>query len=250
MAKIIILGSSNAVVDRFHENTHMVIVGNEKKVLVDCPTSPILRLERAGLDFNDISDLIITHFHPDHVSGVPNFLMEMWLMGRRKPIGIYGLEYTIGRIEQMLDLFEWKSWPGFYPVTFFRLEDSELAPVLKDSELTVFSSPVKHHIPALGLRVEFSNRMIFSYSSDTEPCDQVVRLAAGADVLIHEASGEIVGHSSAEQAGQIAEKAGVAHLYLIHYPNGDYQVSNLIDHALAHYRGKVDLAEDFMTLEF
>lgn len=250
MAKIIILGSSNAVSDRDHGNTHMVIVGAENGILVDCPASPIGRLEHANVDFNAIADLIITHFHPDHVSGVPMFLMEMWLMGRKNPLIVHGLDTTLTRLEKMMDLFEWKNWPGFYPVSFRRLAEDELTRVLGDSELTLFSSPVKHLIPDIGLRVEFTNGKVFAYSSDTEPCEQVVRLAANADFLVHEASGAGVGHSSAEQAGQIAGKAGVTHLYLIHYPTGPNQVTNLVDHARAHFGGKVDLAEDFTTLEF
>ena len=90
MSKLIILGSSNAISHKDHENTHMVIVGEKRTVLVDCVSNPILRLEQAGVDFNAITDLILTHFHPDHVSGVPLLLMDMWLMGRREPLNVYG----------------------------------------------------------------------------------------------------------------------------------------------------------------
>ena len=54
MPKIIILGSSNAVPSRDHENTHLVIVGEERTILVDCVSNPIVRLEQAGVDFNDL----------------------------------------------------------------------------------------------------------------------------------------------------------------------------------------------------
>jgi len=86
--KVIILGSSNAVPSQDHENTHLVIVGEERTILVDCVSNPIVRLEQAGVDFNNLTDIVITHFHPDHVSGVPLLLMDMWLMGRTKPINI------------------------------------------------------------------------------------------------------------------------------------------------------------------
>ena len=89
MQKVIILGSSNAVPSRDHENTHMAIIGNGRSILVDCVSNPVVRLEQAGVDFNELTDIIITHFHPDHVSGVPLLLMDMWLMGRTKPINIY-----------------------------------------------------------------------------------------------------------------------------------------------------------------
>jgi ribonuclease Z len=84
--KIIILGSSNAVPSKDHENTHLVIIGKERTILVDCVSDPIVRLEQAGVDFNELTDIVITHFHPDHVSGVPLLLMDIWLKGPTKPI--------------------------------------------------------------------------------------------------------------------------------------------------------------------
>src|SRR5260370_8039463 len=74
-------------------------------------------------------------------------------------------------------------------------------------------------IPTIGIRVEAKKpAKVLAYSCDTEPCEQTVRLAEGADILIHEAGGASFGHSSAEQAGEIATKAEVGKLYLIHYP--------------------------------
>jgi ribonuclease BN (tRNA processing enzyme) len=67
MAKLIILGSSNAIPDERHENTYMAILTEERMVLIDCASSPIVRLKQANLDFNLITDLVLTHFHPDHV---------------------------------------------------------------------------------------------------------------------------------------------------------------------------------------
>lgn len=64
MQKVIILGSSNAIPTKDSENTHMVIVGDERTLLIDSVSNPILRLEQAGVDFNDLTDIIITHFHP------------------------------------------------------------------------------------------------------------------------------------------------------------------------------------------
>ena len=56
MAKLIILGSSNALSSKDSENTHMVLVGEERIVMVDCVNSPIRRLEQAGVDFMDLTD--------------------------------------------------------------------------------------------------------------------------------------------------------------------------------------------------
>ena len=85
MAKLIVLGSSNAIPTKDHENTHLAVVCRDRTVLIDCVSNPIVRLEQAGIDPLMISDVILTHFHPDHVSGVPLLLIDLWLMGRCTP---------------------------------------------------------------------------------------------------------------------------------------------------------------------
>ncbi len=251
MSKVIILGSSNAIASADHENTHMVVIGEQRMALVDCVGNPILRLQKAGLDFNDLTDLILTHFHPDHVSGVPLLLMDMWLMGRKKPINIYGLHHTLDRIENLMGFYGWAEWPDFFPVAFYRLPAQEMTPVVDCPDFRIFSSPVRHFLPTIGLRFEFNHsRKSMAYSCDTEPCAQVVRLAEGADVLIHEASGATRGHSSAGQAGEIASQAEAGKLFLIHYPTGKYAAGDLVSEARQYYQGDVSLAEDFMVLDF
>lgn len=250
MPKVIILGSSNAVPSINHENTHFIIVGEQRSILVDCVSNPIVRLEQAGVDFNELTDIVITHFHPDHVSGMPLLLMGMWLMGRTRPLNLYGLHYTMDRLEDLMGFYNWAEWPNFFPVGFYRLPEREMAQVLDCEEFKVYSSPVHHMIPTIGLRVECKNPgTVLAYSCDTEPCEQTVQLADGADILIHEATGEFLGHSSAEQAGQIATKAEVGKLYLIHYPTGRFANGNLVQEAGKTYKGEVILAEDFMTIE-
>jgi len=251
MPKLTILGSSNAIASKDSENTHMVLVGEERIVMVDCVNNPIRRLEQAGVDFMDLTDLILTHFHPDHVSGVPLLLMDMWLRGRKKPIHIYGLHYTLDRMEKLMAMYSWDEWPNFFHVAFHRIPTSEHIKLLDCDEFTILSSPVRHLIPTLGLRFEFKNsKKTLAYSCDTEPCVEVIRLASGADILIHEASGASRGHSSAEQAGQVATQAEVGKLYLIHYPTGDFANENMIAGARRHYQGEVGLAKDYMVLDF
>lgn len=250
MPKVIILGSSNAVPSKDHENTHLVIVGKERMLLIDCVSNPVVRLEQAGIDFNDLTDIIITHFHPDHVSGVPLLLMDMWLMGRTRPINIYGLHYTMDRLEKLMGFYGWAEWPNFFSVGFFRLPDVELAHVMDCSDFKVHSSPVHHMIPTIGIRVQCKNgQKVLAYSCDTEPCEQTVRLASGADILIHEAGGASFGHSSAEQAGEIATKAEVGKLYLIHYPTGRFANGDIAAEARRTFQGEVVVAKDFMTID-
>lgn len=250
MTKLIILGSSAAIPSQTHANSHMAFKGNKGVVLVDCSGTQILRLERAGIKIEEVSDIILTHFHPDHVGGVPLLLMNMWLLGRQEALRIYGLHHCLERLEDMMSSYHWDNWPGFFPVAFHRLPERERVFVLEHGELQFFSSPVRHVVPTIGLRFEFrEGEKTVVYSSDTEPCESIVRLAQGADVLIHEAGGEMVGHSSARQAGSVAQEANVGRLMLIHYPTREGNTEELLAEAQDAYDGEVMLAEDFMEIE-
>jgi len=172
----------------------------------------------------------------------------MWLSGRRNRLNIYGLKYTLDLIEKLMRLYEWELWPGLFPVSFHRLPNERMTLALQSDEFLVYTSPVEHSIPTMGLRVEgVQTRYILAYSCDTEPCDAVVELAEKADILLHEATGEYPGHSSASQAGNIAARANVGNLYLIHY---DPQDEYLESQARKEFPGPVTLAKDFMTIEF
>ncbi len=250
MPQLIFLGTSNAIPDETHENTHLVLVCATRMVLIDCVNNQILRLRKAGVDFTDLTDLILTHFHPDHVSGVPQLLMNMWLMGRRRPLNIYGLHHTLDRVEGLMGYYGWAEWPDFFPVAFYRLPAQEMVTVLDCDELSILASPVRHMIPSIGLRCDFKPQgRIVSYSCDTEPCAQVIRLAEGADILIHEAAGAFLGHSSAAQAGDVARQAGAKSLYLIHYPTGSFDTGDLVAQARTRFKGAVTLAEDLLAVE-
>jgi len=251
MLKLIFLGTSFAIPDESHENTHMVLTGENSTILIDCSSNPILRLKKAGVNSLKISDLILTHFHPDHTAGVPPFLMSLWLLGRKEPLTIHGLEFTIDRIEKVLELYNWKTWPNFYPVAFRKIPNQELYPLLETTDMSIFSSPVKHMIPNIGLCIISKPRNIkVVYSCDTEPCNEVINLAKKASILIHEVSGKSNGHSSPRQAGEVARAAEVETLYLVHYPTGKFFNEQLVTDAQNAFPGQVVQAVDFMEILF
>lgn len=251
MVKLIILGSASAVPTREHENTHFVLVGEKNTVLVDCVGNPLLRLEQAGIGLEGLNDIILTHCHPDHVSGVPSLLMNLWLMGRKASLNIYGLHHTLDCVEQMMGLYEWGEWPDFFSVAFHRLPAQEMVFVLENEEFRILSSLVRHIVPTIGLRIEsLQTGKAVAYSCDTEPCPNVINLGKDVDILIHEATGVSFGHSSAAQAGEVAAKANAGSLYLIHYPPHLFGSQDLLNDAKRYFSGKVRFAEDFLELEF
>jgi ribonuclease Z len=251
MPKLIVLGTAPAVPSEQQDNSHMVLVGDKRTVLIDTSSNPFVRLRKAGVEPTSLTDLILTHFHPDHVSGAPLLLLDNWLVGQKEPLNVYGLTDTIERFEKMMDLFGWQHWPNFYPVNLVKLPSVELTPVMISDEFSIYASPVRHMIPTLGLRIEMHTAgKVVAYSCDTGPSQEVVRLAAQANVLLHEATGEDFGHSSAAQAGQVAQQAGVERLLLIHYDLMHNDLQNMLAQARGAFLGQVDLAQDFMVLTF
>jgi ribonuclease Z len=247
MQKLIVLGTAHAVPDENHENTHFAIIGEERRILVDCVGNPVVRLKQAGIEIDKLTDLFLTHFHPDHVSGVPSLLMSMWLLGHSDPLHIYGLHHTLDRVEKLMGFYDWAQWPDFFPVIFHRLPAETMTLALED-EFVIHTSPVAHLIPTIGMRMESSKTgNVIAYSCDTQPCDAVVELAAQADMLIHEATGQFEGHTSAAQAGSIAARAEVGRLYLVHY---DPEDATLVIQAQEEFPGPVTRAEDFMSIDF
>jgi ribonuclease Z len=246
MAQIIILGTANAVPNKHHASTHLIVDAGEQMILVDCAGNPVVRLDQAGVDPLSITDLILTHFHPDHVSGVPLLLMDLWLMGRIKPLNVFGLDDVIDRTNKVMEIFNWQDWDGFYPVNFIRLPSGENMSLIETDDVKVLASKGCHMIPSIGLRMQFPSGSL-CYSSDTEPCEAIERLADDVDVLIHESTGEGVGHSSPKQAGEVAQRAGVRKLVLIHYPT-DIDVDEWVNQAKSTFSGEVVLAIDLMKL--
>lgn len=144
MAKRVILGSSNAPSSTDSENTHMVLVGKERIVMIDCVNNPIHRLGWAGIDFLDETDLILTHFHLATSDGY----VATWAY---KLLGIYGLRYTLDRMEQLMGMYSWESCPNFFQVAFNRLPETEKNTLLDCAEFRIASSPVRHLIPTIVL---------------------------------------------------------------------------------------------------
>ena len=250
MAKLVILGTAWVIPDKRHENTHMIVSGANGSVLIDSGANPIVSLERAGVDPERLEALIVTHFHPDHISGVPMLLLNLWLIGRQQPLSIHGLRATLDKVQAMMMLYEWTEWPQFYPVNFERVSAREESLVLETSDFRILAAPTHHLVPSIAVKlVSRASGRALTYSSDTSPCDTLVRLARGADLLLHEASGATAGHSNAAMAGSIARQAGVRHLALIHY-DGKANPDDLIAEARSTFDGLVTVAQDLDEFEF
>ena len=211
-------GSANAGPDR--TTTMLAVEHDGRLVLIDCGGDAVQRMEACGLDPLGLDAVVLTHEHPDHISGYPLLLEKLWLMGRRDPLPVYGPAATLEKARALFAIFDTLKWTGLPERTFHPVEMRPGAPVVRLGGLDVTASPVDHPVPTVGLRFEADGKALV-YSCDTALSDAVVTLADGADVLVHEGTGSLPGvHSSPEEAAEVAAKAGAKRLVLVHAPVG------------------------------
>ena len=220
MAELIILGSSASVPDAEHDTVSLALRGADWAVLVECGGSPIQKLAQLGVGLEDLHAVILSHQHPDHLYGLPALVQGLWIGGREAPLPIYGPAQALNRARALLELLELADREGMFAVEWHPVPLRQGREIGDWGEIHVSAAPVEHgdnDTLALRFENESTGRAIV-YSADTEPCPAVIRLAAGADLLIHEATGEYPGHSTPAEAAAVARDAGVAQLALIHYP--------------------------------
>jgi len=246
---MVILGTASFIPDETHDNAHMLLQGEQGYVLIDSGSNPLVSLKKARLPADQLRTVIVTHFHPDHMSGMPNLLMGLWLMGRTQPLNILGLNVTLDKVHALMNLFEWRDWPGFYPVTFEPVQSFGGSTILEMPDLRIQMSPAHHLVPSIALKVTAQpSGKTLVYSSDTSPSDAVGQLARGADILVHEVAGAASGHSSPSMAGSIARQAGVGQLALIHY-HTFLNPEDLIVEARSTYYGPITVLRDLDVIE-
>ena len=251
MAKLIVLGSGAALADALRDNTYMVLQGQSSSVLVDCGGSPLHKLQSVGVDLDSLDALIVTHHHPDHVYGVPVLLLGLWLHGRKETFPIFGPQRTVRAISSVMDSLGWRDWPGGMPVDFHEVEMREGQRVIASPEFEITIAPVEHFVPTIAVRaMSRDTGGTIVYSSDTEPCEALARLAQGADLLFHEATGDYAGHSTPAQAGAMARRCGAGKLVLIHFSALESEFQSLRAAAEAEFEGPVELAKDFAVYHF
>ena len=180
--------------------------------------------------------IAFTHFHWDHIQGFPFFAPAFI---KEQKINILALGWG-QKMKSLEDIFKTQMQKEYFPVQLekmgadfnFMLE-SETKKILEPDEqdpkpVKIRTNKHKHPGGAYGYRIE-RNGKIFVFCTDVEHGDsideKVVQLADGADLLVHDAqytSEELKekkgwGHSSYEQAIEVAEKAGVKLLAITHH---------------------------------
>lgn len=209
---MIFLGTSAAVASAERDNT--AILCND--VLIDCPGNVFGKMLRAGYDPLKLQAVIITHRHVDHSYGLPSLLEMLRLSGKKETFKLYINEDFYFEAKQILSAYE--LFREDFPLEVVPVSGSDSF-FIDDLKIETFY--VRHSVLNFGLKISDSKAVVV-YSSDTEPCEEVIEQARNADVLVHEATcaefvtGRKEGHSCVEDAARIAKKARVKVLCLVH----------------------------------
>ncbi|MHA1669829.1 MAG: ribonuclease Z [Promethearchaeota archaeon] len=87
---IIILGSSAAIPIKQRNLSSIAVRYQNELILFDCGEDVQRRIIEAGLKFNKPMKILISHFHGDHIIGLPGLLFRFGLIERDAPLTIYG----------------------------------------------------------------------------------------------------------------------------------------------------------------
>ena len=222
MAVLHLLGTGAAVSTPDRTTTMLAFEQEGHALVVDCGGDVVQRLMACGVDPRGIEALIVTHEHPDHVAGFPLFMEKIWLMGRRHPIPVYGIRPALDQARRAWEAFHTGGWDGVPEIQWHEVAHEAGALVMENERWHVTAAPGIHGVPVIGVRVRDAvGGGVVAYSCDTAVSEHIAALAAGADILVHEATGtHLGGHSTAAEAARVARDAGAGRLLLVHLPFG------------------------------
>jgi len=278
--RLILLGTGGGPRPRQSSmSTAQVIIANDAPYVVDCANGVSRQLVVAGVALAKVRHVFVTHHHSDHNADYGNLLLLAWASGLRTRVDTWGPP----PLERITRLFFEMSAPdmdvriadeGRVPLVplIHPHERTQDGPVMQDENVKVTAARVEHPLvaDAFAYRFDAPDRSIV-ISGDTHRSDNLVKLARGADVLVHEAlwvpgvdrlvafspnattlkKHIIDSHTPVEEVGQVAAAAGVKTLVLSHLvPAEDDRLTDQmwVDLASVHFKGQIIVAKDLMEI--
>lgn len=246
---IYLLGTASAAGGADRENTYLLLQDQQEWVMVDVGGSSLQKLKKLEISLHDIRDVLFTHFHTDHIYGLPSLLWGMWLAKRTKPLNIHCAAENEPRLRSWLEWMEAKEWPILFPIHIQTFNWKEETEQIKGNDVTIRVFPSKHGVPTVGLRAQYQDKVII-YSADTalnERINQEIKI----DLLIHEATSAMnpgPTHTGLKELAQFYELEKIAQVALVHLTDEEPYASVLA--ALPEeQKQKIKLGYDLMKLK-
>jgi ribonuclease BN (tRNA processing enzyme) len=187
--KLQFIGCGDAFGSGGRFNTCFHLLGRGINALIDCGATSLVALNRYGVDRNAVDAILITHFHADHIGGVPSFVLEAsHVLKRERPLTIAGPPGLTTRFPQLMEnaYAGTMSVPLRFPLNLQELDIGKRSTV---GAVQVTPFHVLHDDragPCLGFRLEAEGKVI-AYSGDTEWTDALIALGCEADLFVCEA---------------------------------------------------------------
>ncbi len=277
--KLVLLGTNGGPTVRLERSAPaQAIVVDDVAYLVDCGEGTVRQLVAAGIPLPSVEHVFITHHHADHNLGYGAMLLVSWVNGLERPLTVHGpaplAEMTRAFFAMnAYDLEMRAASTGRLPLAkLVNVQEFTGEGVVLEDERVRVSAVRVHHPPvdeAYAFRFDGPDRSIV-ISGDTTPCDDLVRLATGADILVHEVmylpaieavAADLANartltdhllrcHTNVEDVGKLAAAAGVDMLVVSHFVPGDASVSDAEWARLAQqgFDGRVVVGRDLLTL--
>lgn len=250
--RVFLCGTASPLVAPGHAQACVAVLAGEDLYLVDAGMGAAGTFAFSGESLVPLRAVLLTHFHSDHITGLPDVNLNSWVAGRRQPLQVVG-PLGVGRVVAgfneafALDYGYRVAHHGaaMLPLELAVLEARTVAAgvVLDQGGLVVTAFPVDHApvAPAFGYRFDYRGRSVV-VSGDTLVTDSMRTAAQGADLLLHDAlslpivraleegaraAGQLrlakimadipSYHAHAAQLGELAASAGVRQLALYHF---------------------------------
>jgi ribonuclease BN (tRNA processing enzyme) len=277
--RLVLLGTAGGPTPKISRAApSQAIVVGDRVYLVDCGEGTSRQLALARLPVRQLRAVFITHQHSDHNAGYGPLFLLGWTAGLATPVDTYGPPPHVAMTRSLFDAYKFD--------IDLRIEDEgrpPLVPLVRPHEVTksgaVFeddrvrvTAALNYHPPiahSFAYRIDTADRSIV-ISGDTTYSDNVVKLARGADVLVHEVLSReywerpdapqpksvirhiVDSHTDVADAGRVAADAGVKTLVLSHYvptegPNTPTDEQWLAG-ARRHFKGEVLVGRDLMEI--
>lgn len=246
---ITILGSGTGFPSLRRSSCSTLVETGTMKMVFDLGPGTIRRLLEAGVTVSDLTHVVFTHFHPDHCSELVPLLFALkapGMMNGSHKLNVIGGTGLSDFYEGLKNVFgRWIEVAGGLEIIELDVTGENCHDL---GQGTLVFLPVRHNRESLAFRLEVRGRSLV-ISGDTDICENMVRIAEKADLLICESAtpdeDKREGHLTPSLAGKIATEAGVKKLVLTHfYPECDK--TDIAKQCFKTYDGPLFKAEDMM----